>query len=181
MATGKSFAIFVLPAIVSVALASVVMLDILDKSDRELVMWPAVATSSGEEGGTIHLEDTDPAHRYDRLLFLGEERGTIHLEDTVKILGLNAVYPVDSQVEVRIAVDDSSFDCGDLYITIYSGGDVIGQNGFFDQCFAQNNTTIPVDDIFTYVADTPGVYQIAVSMISDDLDTVEMEEEFTVR
>ena len=46
MASKKIFVVFILPIIFSVAFASFVMSDILQKPDRELNMWP-MSSSEG--------------------------------------------------------------------------------------------------------------------------------------
>ena len=65
-------------------------------------------------------------------------------------------------------VNNTSFDCGDLYLTIYnpntSPKQVIVQHAYFTQCFAQTNAVMPIQDTFSPVIDTPGIYQIVAEM-----------------
>lgn len=151
MASKITFIVFVLPVILSIAFGSVVMGDVLQEPDRELNMMPSMSYS-----GDSHDSD-------------------------IKIIGLSKSYSSSEPVEVSIEVKDSSFDCGDLYITIYSGKDVITQGGFFEQCFDERNELIPVGDEFSKIIDTPGSYQIVAEMISKDLKNISISEEFTVK
>jgi hypothetical protein len=65
-------------------------------------------------------------------------------------------------------VNDTAFDCGDLYLTIYdtnaSPKKVIFQNAFFSQCFAQDNSDLPTQDTFSPMIDKAGLYQIVAEM-----------------
>ena len=93
MPTKKVLVVFVLPVIFSLIFGSAVMSDILQKPDRELNMWPI---SFSEEPS---FNDT-----------------------TIEIIGLLKQYSTSEHIEIQVKIDDSSFDCGDLYITIYSTG-----------------------------------------------------------
>jgi len=139
MATKKVLVVFVLPVIFSLIFGSVVMADILQKPDRELNMWPM---SSSQEFSS-----------YDA---------------PIEILGLSKQYSTSEPIEIQVKIDDPSFDCGDLYVTIYSIGknDVINQSGFFEQCFEKGSTILPVGDEFSKVIDTPGSYEIVAEMVS---------------
>ena len=46
----------------------------------------------------------------------GESHNSIH------IIGLSSSYSISEPVEILVKIDDSSFDCGDLYVTVYSSG-----------------------------------------------------------
>ena len=154
MATKKIFVVFILPVIFSVIFGSAVMADILQKPDRELNMWNV---SFSEEFSSNH--------------------------EPIEIIGLSKQYSTSEPVEIQVTVDDSSFNCGDLYVTIYSSGktDVITQSGFFEQCFEAGSTILPVDDEFSKVIDTPGSYQIVAEMISKELKNISTSEIFTVK
>ena len=80
-------------------------------------------------------------------------------------------------------VSDESFDCGDIYITVSSirTGDIVTQEGYFDQCFAELGATIPVGSVFSVMVDTPGTFEIMAQMISPELDTITAAETFTVK
>ena len=77
---------------------------------------------------------------------------------------------------------DSSFNCGDLYVTIYSTGknDVITQGGFFEQCFEKGSKILPVGDEFSKVIDIPGSYKIVAEMVSEKLMNISTSGTFTI-
>jgi len=153
MVSKRIFVIFVLPVIFSVIFGSAVMSDILQKPDRELNMWPM----SSSEGFSTH-------------------------KSSIEIVGLSKQYSATVPVEIQIKINDSSFDCGDLYITIYSStNDVVTQSGFFEQCFEKGSLMIPVDDKFSKVIDTPGSYEIVAEMVSKQLQSISVRGTFTVK
>ena len=154
MATKKVLVVFVLPVIFSLVFGSAVMADILQKPDRELNMWPM----SSSEGFSTY---TAP----------------------IEIIGLSKQYSTSEPIEIQVKIDDSSFDCGDLYVTIYSAGknDVITQSRFLEQCFEQGSTILPVGDEFSKVIDTPGSYEIVAQMVSKKLMNISISEVFTVK
>ncbi len=153
MATKRVFVVFVLPVIFSVIFGSAVMADILQKPDRELNMWPM----SSSEGFSTH-------------------------KSSIEIVGLAKQYTTSEPVEINIKMNDTLFDCGDLYVTIYSSkNDVITQGGFFEQCFVKANQLLPVDDKFSKVIDTPGTYEIVAEMVSKDLKNISIKGTFTIK
>ncbi len=154
MATKKVLVVFVLPVIFSLIFGSAVMADILQKPDRELNMWP-ISTSEGFSSNNAQIE----------------------------IIGLLKQYSTSEHIEIQVKIDDSSFNCGDLYVTIYSIGrnDVINQNGFFEQCFEKGSKILPVGDEFSKVIDTPGSYEIVVEIVSKKLMNISTSEVFTVK
>ncbi len=154
MVTKKIFVVFVLPIIFSLTFGSIVMADILQKPDRELKMWPM--SSSG---------------------------GVSSYNAPIEIIGLSKQYSTSEPIEVQVKIDDASFDCGDLYITIYSAGknDVITQGGFFEQCFEKGSNILPVGDEFSKVIDTPGSYKLVVEMVSKELMNISTSGTFTIK
>jgi len=154
MVTKKVFVVFVLPIIFSLVFGSAVMADILQKPNRELNMWP-MSFSEGFSSFTTPIE----------------------------IIGLSKQYTTSEPIEIQVKIDDTSFDCGDLYVTIYSTGknDVINQSGFFEQCFEKGSTLLPVGDEFSKVIDTPGSYKIVAEMVSKKLNNISTSEVFTVK
>jgi len=154
MVTKKVFVVFVFPVIFSLIFGSAVMADILQKPDRELNMWPM---SSSEEFSSYGAP--------------------------IEIIGLSKQYSTSEPIEIQVKIDDASFDCGDLYVTIYSIGknDVITQGGFFEQCFKNETKILPVGDEFSKVIDTPGSYKIVVEMVSKKLMNISTSETFTVK
>ena len=135
MATRLVYVVFILPIVLSIAFGSVVMADILQSSDRELNMWRVGSTN------------------------------TIIHDKSIQIIGLEKQYLASTPIEIQVNVDDPFFDCGDLYVVIYSGKNtVITQSGFFKQCFDKNNVLLPIDDVFSEIIDAPGQYELVVKM-----------------
>ena len=155
MASKRIFVVFVLPVIFSIAFGSAVMGDILQEPDRELNMIPSMSFSGGSHGSS-HGSD-------------------------IEIVGLSKSYSTSEPVEISVQVSDSHFDCGDLYVTIYSGKDVVTQGGFFEQCFDARNELIPIGEKFSKVVDTAGSYKIVAEMVSEDLKNISTSKEFTVK
>ena len=153
MATSRQLVVFVLPVIFSIIFGSAVMADTLQKSDRELNMWPM----SSSENSSSHNSD-------------------------LKIIGLSNQYLVSEPIEIQVKVNDISFSCGDLYITIYTSGksDVVTQAGFFNQCI-ENGTLFPINDKFSKIITAPGSYQIVADIVSNDLSNISTSGIFTVK
>ena len=153
MVTKKVFVVFVLPVIFSLIFGSVVMADILQKPDRELNMWPM---STSEEFSSHDAK--------------------------IEIIGLLKQYSTSEHIEIQVKIYDESFNCGDLYVTIYSIGknDVINQSGFFEQCFEKGSKILPVGDEFSKVIDTPGSYKIVAEMVSEKLMNISTSGTFTI-
>ena len=153
MVSSKLIIVFVLPVIFSIIFGSVVMVDILQKSDRELNMWPM----SFSEGSSSH-------------------------DSSLKIIGLSNQYLVTEPIEVQVKVTDSSFNCGDLYITIYYSGnnDVVTQGGFFNQCL-KNGDLFPINDKFSKIISVPGSYELVVDLTSDGLSNISVTGTFTIK
>ena len=153
MVTSRQFVVFVLPVIFSIIFGSAVMADTLQKPDRELNMWPM----SSSENSSSHNSD-------------------------LKIIGLSNQYLVSEPIEIQVKVNDISFSCGDLYITIYTSGksDVVTQAGFFNQCI-ENGTLFPINDKFSKIITVPGSYQIVADIVSNDLSNISTSGIFTVK
>jgi len=154
MASKRVFIVFVLPVIFSIVFGTAVLSDVLQKPDRELNMWPM----SSSEGFSSN-------------------------SSPIQIIGLSKQYSPSEPVEIQVKVSDSSFNCGDLYVTIYSSGksDVITQGGFFEQCFEKGNNILPIGDTFSKVIETPGSYEIVIEMISKTLNNISTRGTFTVK
>lgn len=152
MATRLTYVVFILPIVLSIAFGSIVMADVLQSSDRELNMWRVGSTN------------------------------TLTHDKSIKIIGLEKEYPVSAPIEIQVKVDDPLFDCGDLYVTIYSGNTVVTQSGFFKQCFDENNALLPVDDEFSEVIDVPGQYELVVKMSDQNQkNSITSSEKFTIK
>ena len=102
---------------------------------------------------------------------------------SIEIIGLSSQYSFSESIEIKVKVSDSSFNCGDLYITIYNSekNDVVTQGAFFEQCFNDESNILPIDDKFSKVISTPGSYDLVVDMISKDLSNISTSGIFTVK
>ena len=136
------FAVFLIPAVISVFFGGFVLGEVLKKPERELDMLPFdfsgnFAPSSG----------------------------------AMIINGLQDEYSGSALIEISVSVSDPIFDCGDLYITIYDLSkvpkEVVTQSGFFSQCYEKNNLVMPIDDKFSELVDSSGQYEL-VSEIYDE-------------
>ncbi len=153
MASKKIFVVFVLPVIFSVIFGSAVMGEVLQEPDRELNMWPMSFSEVSSH------------------------------DSSIQIVGLSKQYSTSEPVEITVKVNDSSFECGDLYVTIYSSekNDVITQGGFFEQCFEKGNKSLPIGDEFSKVIDTPGSYEMVAEMLSKELKSISTKGVFTIK
>jgi hypothetical protein len=102
---------------------------------------------------------------------------------SIQIIGLSSQYSLSESIEIKVKISDSSFNCGDLYITIYNSekNNVITQGAFFEQCFNSESNLLPIDDKFSKVISTPGSYDLVVDMISKDLSNISTSGIFTVK
>ena len=135
------FAVFLIPAIVSIFFGGFVLGEVLKKPERELDMLPF------DLSGKFVISS-----------------------GAMKIIGLQEEYSISTPIEISVSVSDPIFNCGDLYITIYDLSnvpkEVVTQSGFFDQCYEKNNLVMPIDDTFSELVDSPGQYEL-VSEIND--------------
>ena len=109
--------------------------------------------------------------------------GEISHDKPIKIIGLEKQYSISEPVQIQVVVDDLSFSCGDLYVTIYTFGkeNAITQSGYFKQCF-DNNSFLPLKENFSEIVDTPGRYELAVDMLDkNQKNSITTSEEFTVK
>ncbi|MGI0065891.1 MAG: hypothetical protein ACREAT_03915, partial [Nitrosotalea sp.] len=95
---------------------------------------------------------------------IGQQEG----DKQIRLLNLVSNYTVSTPLNFSVMVNNTSFDCGDLYMTIYdpntSPKQVIVQHAYFTQCFAQTNSPLPIQDTFSPVIDKPGIYQIVAAI-----------------
>ncbi|WP_100181691.1 hypothetical protein [Candidatus Nitrosotenuis aquarius] len=95
-----------------------------------------------------------------------------HSGGAIDILDLQSQYSSGEKTSVQISVDDSAYDCGDLYITIYdvSGGQkkAVKQGAFFDQCYGESGT-LPINDKFSETIDA-GQYLLEVQLFDKNGD-----------
>ena len=137
--TKSPFIVYILPIILSVSLGTLVMAEALNDPARELNMWQSDSTIS-----------------------------TTHQEGKLTIIGLEKVYSISDMIQFEIKVGTSDFECGDLYITISDGDQVITQSGFMKQCFMQQNQKIPLDEKYSEIITTPGEYRILIEIFDQN-------------
>jgi len=136
-----AYVVFVFPVIVSLIFGGYVLSDVLGQPDRQLNLWQFKVTSD-----------------------IGQQQG----DKQIRLINLVSNYTVSTPLNFSVMVNDTSFDCGDLYMTIYDPNEspqqVIVQHAYFTQCFAQTNSSLPIQDTFSSVIDKPGIYQIVAQM-----------------
>ena len=136
--------VFLFPVVTGMAFGTFVLSGVLTQPDRELNMWPFESNLTQTQTGNEDL----------------------------KIQGLLKQYSVPAPIAIKVVVNNSDFDCGDMYITIYdaktSPKQVVAQNGFFSQCFSTNKLALPIDDTFSDKIDKAGEYEMVVEM--NDID-----------
>ena len=115
------------------------MAEALNDPERELDMWQFDASSSSTQQ---HMQ--------------------------LSVIGLDKTYSTSEKIEFEIKVKDSNFECGDLYITIFEGEQVITQSGFMKQCFMQQNQNIPLDDKYSEIITEPGKYKIHIEIFDNN-------------
>jgi len=160
----RVFIVFLLPVILSIIFGSAVLADVLQKPDRELNMWPMSAS-----------EET--------LSHTSASEETSSRSSSIEIIGLSKQYSITQPVEIQVRINDSSFNCGDLYVTIYFSGknDVVTQGGFFKQCFENNSNIIPIGEKFSKNIYIPGSYDLVAEMVSKELKTISTRGTFTIK
>jgi len=109
--------------------------------------------------------------------------GSTTNDKSINIIGLEKQYLTSTPIEIQVKIDNLLFDCGDLYVTIYSDKNtVVTQSGFFKQCFNQNNALLPVDDKFSEIIDAPGQYELVVKMSDpNQKSSITASEKFTIK
>ena len=133
-----AYVVFVLPVIISVVLGGYVMSNVLAQPDRQLNFFQISFPSQEAQVGS----------------------------KDIRILNLNSSYPSSVPLSFTVRVNNTSFDCGDLYMTIYNDdtNQTVAQNAYFSQCFAQDNSTLPVSQAFSHVINKTGSYRIVAEM-----------------
>jgi len=164
----KVFVVFILPVILSVTLATAVTFDILDRPGRELDMWPQSTSHVGHGGQDQDSDIGDATHDTDT---------------RISIMGLSQSYAAGEVLSVGVTVHDPSFDCGDLYITVYlaDSNTVLSQGAFFEQCFVADGLGLPTEGEFSTAIDTPGRYVITADMTSPAGSNISTSEVFVVK
>ena len=137
--TKSPFIVYILPIILSVSLGAVVMAEALNDPERELNMW-----------------------RFDSTI------NTTQQGEKLTIIGLEKIYSISDSIQFEIIVNDSNFDCGDLYITIFDGDQVVTQSGYMKQCFGQQNQNIPLGDRYSEIITASGEYRILIEIFDQN-------------
>lgn len=131
--------VFIFPVVVSIVFGVSVLSDVLGQPDRHLNMLQFIPKPPAQTG------DKD-----------------------INIQNLLNSYSTSTPVKITVAVNNTAFDCGDLYITIYdidaSPNQVIAQQGYFSQCFVENNSVLPIGDTFSQLIENSGNYAIMTTM-----------------
>ncbi len=122
----------------------------------------------------------DILQKPDRTLNMWPVSSETTSHEALEIIGLSEHYSVSELITAQFVVSDPSFDCADLYVTIYSENVSVSQNGFFKQCFGDEGI-IPVDDTFSETIDTPGSYELVAQLGSENLGFILASEIFTVK
>ncbi len=90
---------------------------------------------------------------------------------SMSITGLGDDYPAPADVVAQISVSDPTYDCGDLYLTVFdvsvSPKKSVGQHAFFDQCYGTGGT-IPLDEEFAQKIEKPGQYSLVAQLFDKD-------------
>ena len=149
--------VFVFPVVISIVFGASVLSNVLALPDRHLNLWQFVPPQATQTG-----------------------------DNGIKIQNLLNSYSTFTPVNITVLVNNTAFDCGDLYITIYdldtSPNQVTAQNAYFSQCFAQNNLTLPIDDTFSQTIGKSGNYEIVAEMKDkNNQNTIKSTADFKIR
>ena len=154
MAKGTIYIVYVLPVVLSFIFGTFVISDILQDPGRELNLFQV---------GSI--ED-------------------ISYKEPFELIGLKNQYSNSEPVQIQVIINDISFSCGDLYVSIYTEGkeNVITQSGYFEQCFDTNTANLPLNEKFSEIVDKPGKYELVVELLDkSQKNSITRSEEFIVK
>jgi len=88
--------------------------------------------------------------------------------DVMEIIGLQTQYTTSESIDMQIKLSDDSFDCGDLYITIYkisnASKEVVTQSGFLNQCYYDDGSYLPINEKYSEVLSEQGKYEIFIEI-----------------
>ncbi len=136
-----AYVVFVFPVVISIILGGYVLSDVLAQPGRVL--------------------------NFSQGFNFASEPSQVGSKD-IRIVNLNSSYPVSVPLSFTVRVNNTSFDCGDLYMTIYNANtepkQVVAQNAYFSQCFVQTNSTLPMHEAFSPTINSTGTYQIVADM-----------------
>ncbi len=135
-----AYVVFVLPVVISIILGGYVLSDVLAQPDRHLNMWQFKFVTEPVQVGS----------------------------KDIRIVSLNSSYPIGAPLNFIVRVNNTAFDCGDLYMTVYntdtSPKQAVAQNAYFSQCFAASNSTLPINEVFSPTINSTGNYEILADM-----------------
>jgi len=154
MVKGVTYAVYVLPVVFSLIFGSLVLAGILQEPGRELNL---MQTGSLEE---------------------------ISKSDKIEIFGLKTQYSTSEPIQIQISINDPSFSCGDLYVTIYPAGNEksVTQSGYFEQCFDSKNSFLPINEKFSETINAPGNYELVIDMLDkNQKNSITTSVKFTVK
>ena len=137
--TKTPFIVYVLPIILSVSLGTLVMAEALNDPKRELNMWQ-----------------------------FGSGISSTQQSQEIGVIGLEKTYSTSDPIQFEIKINDSDFECGDLYVTIYkitnSEDQVLTQSGYLKQCFLNNQQNLPLGDEYSEIITESGMYRIIIEI-----------------
>ena len=88
--------------------------------------------------------------------------------ETIQVIGLQTQYTTSESVDLQIKLNDDTFDCGDLYITIYkisnTSKEVVTQSGFLNQCYDKDGSYLPINEKYSEVLSEQGKYEIFIEI-----------------
>ena len=138
--TKTPFVVYILPIILSVSLGTLVMAEALNDPERELNMWQVGSGISS----------------------------TQQQSQEIRVIGLEKTYSASDPIQFEIKINDSEFECGDLYVTIYkitnSEDQVLTQSGYLKQCFLNNQQNLPLGDEYSEIITESGMYRIIIEI-----------------
>ena len=148
----KTILIFILPILFSIAFASAVMIDIVQKPDRALNLWP--------------MSEKESQHSYVTIIGMSKQYYSVSESIDVQVMIHNPNFScVDLDVRVFLNGNDGS----------------VTQKTFSDQCFGENNL-IPVDDVISLSLVSSGSYTLMVQVSNDELGFISANSKtFTIR
>ncbi len=151
------YLVFIFPITMSFIFGGYVLSDVLGQPDRQLNMlqfkFPSASIQQGDED--------------------------------IRLVNFAQSYSALNPPSFSVRVNDTSFDCGDLYLTVYdldsSPRQAVAQNAYFSQCFAANNSTMPINDVFAPSVKS-GHYQIVAEMMDkSNQKSINVTASFTVQ
>ncbi len=91
--------------------------------------------------------------------------------DSMSITGIKDDYTAPDNIVAHVSVSDPTYDCGDLYMTVFdvstSPKKSVGQHAFFDQCYGTSGT-IPLNEEFSQKIEKPGQYSLVAQLFDKD-------------